>query len=1125
MAIKEVNSIRPLEKEVKNLKQERETTINNLKNVVLEKFNTKENLIGFNNLEYEDFLKKSLKQYLFRKKYYLNSFYNKKLKRNLDYYLYFRKYHLTPEYKIVSSKKQIMTSEMATTKNESRNLNLYVNLEILSHDPETGEETVLNRTNNALLFGKVPLLVNSVYDVHADNTFMAPYYFIINGASKYLSSLLISNPGVMKIKNLRSSEDSTEMGTVARLNENPSTHRKPVRLNYDPLKKTYSVYMYNLRQEVNLFYVLRLLGAKISQIISYSAPYVSEVEALSFLIDPYKQTKAEVISSLYKSFTGVKADTSELTQGEKADFVHMHLQKFLCYDSTTENKEQWEATKKTQLLHFYRDLLRANRKNEFFEDSLSYKKAFTLKDHLKKGFKLGFEAFLERAKSLILREINIIQKSKSVSIFTAVDTLKKSYQQYFLRGDTKSHEPYSDYISYMNHTSLISGQRKVTSLLNKDVLYQQLRAMSPSKYGRVCPVQTPHSKSVGLVDYLAIGCKFSRDCFDEVYALLNTFRLSNDEGTKVFLDSRYYKNCTEPIDTLISKLMKMKRKYDLSLSYSKDENTLYIRTINGRFLKPFYTLVKGIPIILKYTPEILKEKSLETLVQEKAITYLDPQQQMDATIVENFSTTNKDAEYMIIDYALYLGYAVSLLPLLSLNMGHRASLASRLMDQSLGSKLTKPRFMYKETNVQYLIDANVSLVATKMENSVKEVIGQNVIMGYGHGNVQEDALEFNRSAAQRGLFKSMVIKKVGALSAFNGKEYSFQGGSNEQESAQGAVTNVLDQDGLPLLNSTCNESIVLALKQSGEKYTNTISPITEFYVENVYYKCTIEEADIKIYFSKLRSLKVGDKLGTRNGIKGVISENIPEYYRGIPCNGVNPALWISTHVVNSRMAIGPLAEVLLSKASAISGKQLEITPFIHGGALQKKIHQAESVLKNQDYAPTGKDDYFDVQSKRKLSLYIGPSKILYLQHHGRDKQYQRTDKGGLDPLTRQPGAGRKVKGGIRFGQMQCNSAIEHAAVNFLNDKLNIDKVKVPVCNCGDLLDYSKEGIYCNFCKEDTLYSIVEVPYSFLVFSKILRSCNINTKIDLKKAVGEIDKLPGVPEIPDLGSDLEDKDEL
>ena len=45
---KETNTGLSLEKEVKNLKHEKEITLNNLKERVLEKFNTKENLIGFN---------------------------------------------------------------------------------------------------------------------------------------------------------------------------------------------------------------------------------------------------------------------------------------------------------------------------------------------------------------------------------------------------------------------------------------------------------------------------------------------------------------------------------------------------------------------------------------------------------------------------------------------------------------------------------------------------------------------------------------------------------------------------------------------------------------------------------------------------------------------------------------------------------------------------------------------------------------------------------------------------------------------------------------------------------------------------------------------------------------------
>ena len=86
-------------------------------------------------------------------------------------------------------------------------------------------------------------------------------------------------------------------------------------------------------------------------------------------------------------------------------------------------------------------------------------------------------------------------------------------------------------------------------------------------------------------------------------------------------------------------------------------------------------------------------------------------------------------------------------------------------------------------------------------------------------------------------------------------------------------------------------------------------------------------------------------------------------------------------------------------------------------------------------------------------IFIGLVYYQRLRHMVKDK-FQVRSVGKNNPLTRQPIKGRKVGGGIRFGEMERDSLLAHGAAYLLHDRLHYcsDYHVVDVCrNCGSML--------------------------------------------------------------------------
>lgn len=181
-----------------------------------------------------------------------------------------------------------------------------------------------------------------------------------------------------------------------------------------------------------------------------------------------------------------------------------------------------------------------------------------------------------------------------------------------------------------------------------------------------------------------------------------------------------------------------------------------------------------------------------------------------------------------------------------------------------------------------------------------------------------------------------------------------------------------------------------------------IKTVEMIYAENGGKVEVIDKDDnIKIVVAEYADLQVGDKMSSLHGQKGVISlieDNMPTYRNEIgEIEEVD--IIINPHAFPTRMTMGQIKEM--------NAKEVKI----------------EGV---------------------KNFILVGKCEYMALRQQVNDK-FQSRNGGKYDRITKQPVAGRKNAGGLRFGQMERDILIALNAWNTLKEIWTVDRVKAKFC--------------------------------------------------------------------------------
>ena len=270
---------------------------------------------------------------------------------------------------------------------------------------------------------------------------------------------------------------------------------------------------------------------------------------------------------------------------------------------------------------------------------------------------------------------------------------------------------------------------------------------------------------------------------------------------------------------------------------------------------------------------------------------------------------------------------------------------------------------------------------------------------------------------------------------------------------------------------------------------------------------SVQKVNLKLVYN--RNPVIGDKFSSRHGQKGVLSFQWPdEDMPFVGRTGIRPDIIINPHAFPSRMTIGMLVESLASKAGALDGKFVDATPFAAssgGDDYETPSQLFGEALTAHGFSRHGGETMISGTSgtELKVDIFIGPVYYQRLRHQVSDK-FQVRSVGPVNQLTHQPIKGRKMGGGIRFGEMERDALLAHGAAYLLQDRLHLcsDRHVTDVCTrCGGMLAVmTRAGANrpaCRVCSTSTHVERCALPKVLAFLAAELAACGIRLRLHVE----------------------------
>lgn len=398
---------------------------------------------------------------------------------------------------------------------------------------------------------------------------------------------------------------------------------------------------------------------------------------------------------------------------------------------------------------------------------------------------------------------------------------------------------------------------------------------------------------------------------------------------------------------------------------------------------------------------------------------------------------------------------------------------------------------------------------------------------------QEDAITFKKSSIDRGLFNSVVYKthKIKLEKTALNEDVL----TNEpSKKLSPHVYRNLQPNGLPIVGSYMDDGdCIIGIRHFEYVKTNTEPRDNSVYltrdeagiVEKVFlHKASDTDMVVGI---KIRTIRVpipGDKFASRHAQKGTMGAELPDEDMPFDRNGVSPDIIYNSHGMPSRMTLGKPMEFIVSKLGAMQARNYDASGF---GSLN--VDTFARALTAYGFSRKGTKVLYDGVTGRLISSYqlekeseeykaklipcqvfVGPCYYQRLKHEVIEKGHERGLEGKIDQRTQLPSGGKSKSGvttssALRFGEMERDALISYGSSSLARERIITlaDDYQLVVCTqCGTEAVFRKDiGFMCRNCKCDK-FGKLKVPYSILIFRRLLSGMNINIKFAVERVPEE-----------------------
>jgi len=623
----------------------------------------------------------------------------------------------------------------------------------------------------------------------------------------------------------------------------------------------------------------------------------------------------------------------------------------------------------------------------------------------------------------------------------------------------------SQVLNRHSYMSTLSHLRRINSPIGKDGKVTLPRQLHGSHAYRICPCETPEGQSCGLVKNMALMCIISsyskstilRDIIYQFNAQDITTNNYNFMDAKIIINGNWIAVHKNP-DLIIKVLKQFRKNLDISpeigIVYSKKKNEIRLHTDSGRCLRPLIIVENNVPLLTEIHIKKLENKEIDFnfLIMNGIVEYIDSDEEdtiligFDIGDIKNRKTL--DFTHMEIHSSLMLGISASLIPFSEHNQAPRNVYQSAMGKQAMGLYATNfndriDSFSHMLLYPQKPLVKTEAMDTFNFDNMPSGINAIVAISCYGGYN-QEDSVIMNKSAVDRGLFRSFfyrTYKDEQKQQGTSNKEKFEKPNKNECLGLSMSNYDKLENDGYISPGTFISENDIIIGK------TSTITSKTQYTKKDMSTSIrhnehgvidkvaiTQNEHGLPLVKTRVRTLRIpemGDKFSSRHGQKGTVGILLDHEDMPFTAEGIVPDIIINPHAIPSRMTVAQLIECITGKCGTLNGEIKTATSFAN-----EDPDLICEELKKCGYDKEGMEVMYNGMTGEQLDakIFIGPTFYQRLKHMVADKMHGRS-RGPVQLLTRQPVEGRSKEGGLRFGEMERDCVISHGASSFLKERL------------------------------------------------------------------------------------------